>query len=90
MATAGTSRGIYKSSDNGLTWAQQTASGLPNGSTGRTELAIAPADGNTVYALFSADGNSFWRTEDAAEPDHEVVAALRPAMATGRSGNMSS
>ena len=39
---AATSRGIYKSTDNGVTWDLQTASGLPNGSVGRTELAIAP------------------------------------------------
>ena len=62
---AATSRGIYKSTDNGLIWALQTASGLPNGSyIGRTELAIAPSDGNTVYALFSTGGNSFWRSTD--------------------------
>jgi hypothetical protein len=61
---AGTSEGVFKSVDNGVTWTLQTASGLPSGSPGRTELAIAPSDGNTVYALFSGGGSSFWRTTD--------------------------
>jgi hypothetical protein len=60
---AGTSEGVFKSTDNGVTWTLQTASGLPSGSPGRTEIAIAPSDGNTVYALFSG-GPSFWRTTD--------------------------
>ncbi|ANM29597.1 hypothetical protein ABI59_08420 [Acidobacteria bacterium Mor1] len=63
---ASTNQGIYKSTDNGQSWIQQTASGLPTGSTGRTELAIAPSDGNTVYALFDSgnSGDEFWRTTD--------------------------
>jgi hypothetical protein len=62
---AATSSGIYKSINNGVDWTRQTASGLPSGGgIGRTELAIAPSDGNTVYALFSTGGNSLWRTED--------------------------
>jgi hypothetical protein len=37
--------------------------------------------GYTVVAAI-LDELSFWRTDDAAEPDHEVIAALRPGMAT--------
>jgi hypothetical protein len=37
--------------------------------------------GYTVVAAI-LDELAFWRTDDAAEPDHEVVAALRPGMAT--------
>lgn len=60
---ASTSNGVYKSVDNAVSWVQQTASGLPNGGVGRTEIAIAPSDSNTVYALF-ASGPEFWRTTD--------------------------
>jgi len=58
---AGTSEGVFKSVDNGVTWTLQAASGLPSGNPGRTEIAIAPSDGETVYALFSG-GPSLWRT----------------------------
>ena len=36
------------------------------------------------YTLVGAilDELAFWRTDDAAEPDHEIVSALRPGMAT--------
>ncbi|MDQ7087625.1 MAG: hypothetical protein Q9Q13_07135 [Acidobacteriota bacterium] len=64
---AATNQGLYKSTDDAVTWVQQTASGLPSSDTGRTELAVAPSDGNTVYALFAAgSGGSaeFWRTTD--------------------------
>ena len=63
---AATADGIYKSSDNGLSWNKQTASSLPSSNTGRTELAIAPSNGNVVYALFQSgnSGNEFWRTTD--------------------------
>ncbi len=59
---AATSSGVYKSADNGVGWTLQTASGLPNGNVGRTEIAIAPSNGNVVYALFDFGSNSFWRT----------------------------
>ena len=58
---AATNKGIYKSTNNAVTWTLQTASGLPNGSTDRTELAISPSAPQTVYALF-ASNNEFWRT----------------------------
>lgn len=59
---AATSNGVYKSIDNAVSWTVQSASGLPTGNTGRTEIAIAPGDGNVVYALFDQGSNSFWRT----------------------------
>jgi hypothetical protein len=58
---AATNKGIYKSTDNGVTWVLQTASGLPNGNTGRTEIAISPSNSQVVYALFESP-NQIWRT----------------------------
>ncbi len=62
---AATTSGIYRSMDNAVSWVKQTASGLPSSGTGRTEVAVAPSDGNVVYAIF-ADGSGtdpeVWRT----------------------------
>jgi len=58
---AATNKGIYKSTDNAVSWTLQTASSLPNGNTGRTELAIAPSNPQVVYALFE-NSNDVWRT----------------------------
>jgi len=57
-------RGVHKSVDNGETWVAQTNSGLPFGSLGRTEIAIAPSDPETVYVLFDNPSDQFWRTTD--------------------------
>jgi hypothetical protein len=62
---AATDQGLYKSTDNAETWVKQTASSLPSSGTGRTELTVAPSDGNVVYALFStgnSGGSEFWQT----------------------------
>lgn len=37
--------------------------------------------GYTAAAVI-ADEIAFWRSEDSANPDHEIIAALRPALAT--------
>jgi hypothetical protein len=60
---AGTNNGVYKSYDNGENWQLQTNSGLPTGNVQRTEIAIAPSDPGTVYALFSGP-REFWKTSD--------------------------
>jgi PKD repeat protein len=54
--------GVYKSLDNGNAWTLQTA--LPTGAVRRVEVAIAPSDPSTVYALFeSASGTpQFYQT----------------------------
>lgn len=61
---AATSQGIYKSTNNAVTWTVQTASGLPSSGVGRCEIAIAPSAPNTVYALFASapSGPEIWRT----------------------------
>ena len=55
---------------------------LTNGVTIEVHTAsFRTVRGYTVVAAI-LDEVAFWRTDDAAEPDHEIVAALRPGMAT--------
>jgi hypothetical protein len=62
---AATQQGVYKSLDNGLTWSLQDRGQFPSSNTGRTELAIAPGDGNTVYVLFESQG--LWVTTNGGQ-----------------------
>ncbi|HZD05245.1 MAG TPA: hypothetical protein VE173_10015, partial [Longimicrobiales bacterium] len=62
--------GVYRSSDGGLTWVLEILQGAPP-EVGRINLAIAPSDGDVVYAAV-ADGETFdgeflgiWRTGDS-------------------------
>ena len=52
----------------------------------RVTIEIHTASFRTVrgYTIVAAlcDEIAFWRTEDSASPDTEIIAALRPAMAT--------
>lgn len=54
--------------------------------TNRTIIEIHTASFRSVrgYTVAAAvcDELAYWRTEDSANPDHEIIQALRPAMAT--------
>lgn len=56
--------GLYKSTDGGASWTKLTGHGLPEGITGRIGVAVAPSDGNRVYALIEAKGGVLWRSDD--------------------------
>jgi photosystem II stability/assembly factor-like uncharacterized protein len=64
----GPGSGIYKSTDNGVTWREVT-SGLPTGDMGKIGLAVTPADPSLVYATIEAnDGQrGFYRSRDKGE-----------------------
>ena len=62
--SGGPDDGLYRSSDGGRTWAKLTGHGLPAGITGRIGLAVAPSDGNRVYALIEASDGILWRSDD--------------------------
>jgi photosystem II stability/assembly factor-like uncharacterized protein len=64
FTSGGPDDGLYKSTDGGKTWKRLTGRGLPDGITGRIGLAIAPSNGNRVYALIEAKGGILWRSDD--------------------------
>ena len=70
--------GIHLSRDGGKTFTKVTHPGLPKSPYGKTDVAIAPSDGNRMYALIQtgADGvkglkseaqGSLWRSDDGGK-----------------------
>jgi len=77
LFSGGMGSGIYLSSDGGKTFAKATQ-GLPKSPFGKTDVAIAPSDGNRMYALIQtgSDGvkalkseaqGSLWRSNDGGK-----------------------
>jgi len=78
LHSGGMGSGIYLSRDNGKTFTKVVAPGLPKSPYGKTDVAIAPSNGNRMYALIQtgADGvkglkseaqGSLWRSDDAGK-----------------------
>lgn len=67
LNSGGPGGGIYRSTDAGKTWEPMTEYGLPGGienPVGKTAVAVAPGDGNIVYALFEMESPSLYRSAD--------------------------
>jgi photosystem II stability/assembly factor-like uncharacterized protein len=58
--------GIYRSLDAGETWQQCNGHGLPDGTWGRTGVAVS-ADGQRVYALIEAKASGLYVSNDGGE-----------------------
>src|SRR2546422_2462489 len=64
----GPGSGLYKSTDEGVTWNQITGNGLPAGEWGRAGVAVAPGNrGQRVYFLLEAKDKKggLFRSDDA-------------------------
>src|SRR6266851_2710721 len=63
----GPGSGLYKSTDEGVTWNQITGNGLPSGEWGRAGVAVAPGNhGQRVYVIVEAKekAGGLYRSDD--------------------------
>jgi photosystem II stability/assembly factor-like uncharacterized protein len=76
--SGGPGSGIYKSTDQGLTWKKLTGRGLPTRTTGKVAMAIATSNPNRIYALIETgdgvpvngketDRGKLWRSDDGGD-----------------------
>jgi len=54
LKSGGPGSGLFKSTDAGKTWTEIKGNGFPEGTKGRIGLAVAPSNGDVVYALTEA------------------------------------
>ena len=78
-AWAGTTGGLFKSIDGGTTWRQLTR-GLPAEGIVQADLAVAPSDGNRIYATVANPQTvGIYRSDDAGESWTQITTDNRPA-----------
>jgi len=76
--SGGPGSGIYKSTDEGLTWTKLSGHGLPTRTTGKVAMAIANSNPNRIYALIETgdgvplngketDRGKLWRSDDGGD-----------------------
>jgi photosystem II stability/assembly factor-like uncharacterized protein len=67
FTSGGAADGLYKSTDGGQTWTKLDGHGLPAAPMGRIGVAVAPSNGNRVYALIESKEGILWRSDDGGE-----------------------
>jgi photosystem II stability/assembly factor-like uncharacterized protein len=67
MVSGGPGSGLYVSRDGGDTWKSLTGDGLPQGAWGKVGVAVAPSNGQRVYALIEAQEGGLFRSDDGGE-----------------------
>ena len=66
--SGGPGSGVFVSRDGGTKWTHVDDKGLPQSPIGKIDVAIAPTNGNRMYALIQTkDQGSVWRSDDAGE-----------------------
>ncbi|CCH01055.1 glycosyl hydrolase, BNR repeat-containing protein [Fibrella aestuarina BUZ 2] len=68
MSSGGPGCGLYKSTDGGTTWQSLNEKpGMPRGLLGKIGLAVAPSNGNRLYALIENAKGGLYRSDDGGE-----------------------
>lgn len=68
LVSGGPGSGFYASRDGGDTWKELGAEeGIPEGIKGKIGCAVAPSDGERVYALIEAEKGGLFRSDDGGE-----------------------
>ena len=76
--TNGPGSGLYKSTDQGVTWNQIISHGFPGEALGRIGLTVPPGqNGKRIYALVDAKDGGVYRSGDAGENWRRVAADRR-------------
>ncbi len=68
ISGAAKENGLYKSTDGGDNW-KKLSNGLPDGLTGKANIAVTPADPDRLYALLEApdEQEGLYRSDDRGE-----------------------
>ncbi|HMD99201.1 MAG TPA: glycosyl hydrolase [Terriglobia bacterium] len=67
LTSGGPGSGLYKSTDDGVTWKHLEGNGLPKGVMGRIGVAVAGGDPNRVYAQIEAEHGGLYVSNDGGE-----------------------
>jgi photosystem II stability/assembly factor-like uncharacterized protein len=67
LHSGGPGSGIFISHDGGSTWTRIVGHGLPDHPVGKTAVAIAPSDGQRMYALVQDKHPGFYRSDDGGQ-----------------------
>jgi len=67
LQSGGPGSGLYVSRDAGDTWKPLTEHGLPEGIWGKIGVAVAPSNGQRVYALIEAEKGGLFRSDDGGD-----------------------
>ncbi len=71
LQSGGQGSGLYLSRDGGDSWTKldgkEKGKGLPEGVWGKVGVAVAPSDGNRVYALIEAEKGGLFRSDNGGE-----------------------
>src|SRR5947208_588688 len=67
LQSGGPGSGLYVSHDGGDTWKQLTGHGLPAAPWGKVGVAVAPSNGQRIYALIEAEKGGLCRSDDGGE-----------------------
>jgi photosystem II stability/assembly factor-like uncharacterized protein len=65
FSSGGPGSGLYRSTDNGVTWTKLSGNGLPKGILGRIDISVSGADSKRIYAMIEAEDGGLYRSDDS-------------------------